>query len=79
MNLVDKEILAMVKSNNLDDLFNRRIPEIETLNMWEEHEFIDSPFVEIPNIVKLGKETKIIVDLQYPKLGMQNAIKKKSN
>ena len=37
----------MVKSNNLDDLFNRRIPEIETLNMWEEHEFIDSPFVEI--------------------------------
>lgn len=66
----------MVKSNNLDDLFYRRIPEIETLNMWEEHEFIDSPFVEIPNIVKLGKETKIIVDLQYPKLGMQNAIKK---
>ena len=50
----------MVKSNNLDALFNRRIPEIETLNMWEEHEFIDSPFVEIPNIVKLGKETKII-------------------
>lgn len=27
----------MVKSNNLDDLFNRRIPEIDTLNMWEEH------------------------------------------
>ncbi len=63
----------MVKSN---DLFNRRIPEIETLNMWKEHDFIDSPFVEIPHIVKLGKETKIIVDLKYPKLGMQNAIKK---
>lgn len=66
----------MVKSKDLDNLFNRRIPEIETLNMWEEHEFIDSPFVEIPHIVKLGKETKIIVDLKYPKLGMQNAIKK---
>lgn len=66
----------MVKSNNLDDLFNKRIPEIETLNMWEEHEFIDSPFVEIPNNVKLGNETKIIVDLQYPKLGMQNAIRR---
>ena len=66
----------MVKSEDLDNLFNRRIPEIETLNMWEEHEFIDSPFVEIPDIVKLNKKTKIIVDLKYPKLGMQNAIKK---
>ena len=66
----------MLKRNNLEVLFDRKIPEIETLNMWEEHEFIDSPFVEIPDIVKIGKETKIIVDLQYPKFGMQNAIKK---
>ena len=66
----------MDKINDLNSLLNRRIPQIETLNMWKEHDFIDSPFVEIPHIVKIGKETKIIVDLQYPKLGMKNAINK---
>ena len=58
------------------DLYNRKIPKIEDLNMWKEYNFTNSPFVEIPPIVKLNKETKIIIDLQYPKLGMKNAITK---
>lgn len=66
----------MIESDNLNDLYNRKIPKIEALNMWEEYDFIKSPFVEIPPIIKLNKETKIIIDLQYPKLGMQNAITK---
>ena len=63
----------MNKDNNM---FNKKIPKYETLNMWEANEFIDSPFVEIPHIVEFGTVTKIIVDLQYPKLGMKSAIDK---
>lgn len=62
--------------NRSDSLFSRRIPETKTLEMWKEYDFIDSPFVEIPHIVKMEKESKIIVDMQYPKLGMKNAINK---
>lgn len=59
-----------------DSLFGRKIPETQTLEVWKENDFIDSPFVEIPHTVKIGTETKIIVDMQYPKLGMKNAINK---
>lgn len=59
-----------------DSLFSRSIPETQTLEMWKEYDFIDSPFVEIPHTVKIGTEPKIIVDMQYPKLGMKNAINK---
>ena len=57
--------------NKDDYLFYKKIPKFEMPNMWEENNFIDSTFVEMPKIIKIGNETKIIVDLQYPKLGMK--------
>lgn len=62
--------------NGNENLFDKRIQETDALEMWKEHDFIDSPFIEIPHIIKMGTETKIIVDMQYPKLGMKNAISK---
>ena len=62
--------------NKEDYLFYKKIPKFEMPNMWEENNFIDSTFVEMPKIIKIGNETKIIVDLQYPKLGMKNAVEK---
>ena len=58
----------------LKNIYNKKIPEIKIPEQWEERNFIDSPFIEIPKIVKNGEEIKVALDLQYPKLGMQNAI-----
>ena len=58
------------------NIIYKKIPEIKTPEHWTERDFIDSPFIEIPQIVKIGEEIKIILDLQYPKLGMKNAIDK---
>ena len=66
----------MLEVSILDERFNRKILDRETLNMWEENDFIESPFIEIPNSIKMEEEIKIDVDLQYPKLGMKKAIKK---
>ena len=57
-------------------IVEKKITNIESPKFWGKHEFIDSPFVEIPQVVKIGEETKIIVDMQYQKLGMKNAIKR---
>ena len=56
------------------DIFERSIPKTNTLEMWEKHDFIDSAFVELHRIVRMDGENKIIIDMQYPKLGMKNAI-----
>lgn len=56
-------------------MFDEKIIEKENIEIWDKHDFIDSPFVKIPNVVKINNEVKIIVDMQYPKLGMKNAIK----
>lgn len=61
----------MEKSNCF---YEKRIPQINTLEMFEEHDFIDSPFVELPHIVKMDGVNKMIIDMQYPKLGMENAL-----
>ena len=45
-----------------------RIPHLELLKMYEKHQFIDSPLVEIP------EDSGIIIDMQYPILGMKEAI-----
>ena len=47
----------------------RAIPHNNNIETYQKHDFINSPLVKIP------KETGIIVDMQYPKLGMKNAIK----
>lgn len=65
----------MLEVSSLDEIFNRKILKQETLNMWEEYDFIEAPFIEILNTIKMGEEIKIVVDLQYPKLGMKKAIK----
>lgn len=44
------------------------IPHRKFIKKYENKDFINSPLVEIP------KETGIIVDMQYPKLGMKEAI-----
>lgn len=58
------------------DNLNKKIPELKPLNLYKEYNFIDSAFVEIPDIVKISGKIKIVVDLQYPKMGMKNAINK---
>ena len=62
--------------NQSNNLFNQAIPQIKELEMWEKYDFINSPFIEIPHTVKMDKITKIIVDMQYPKRGMQHSIEK---
>ena len=47
----------------------RAIPHNNNIETYQKHDFINSPLVKIP------KETGIIIDMQYPKLGMKNAIK----
>lgn len=59
-----------------DYIFERKIPNIEPPKFWEKHEFIDSAFVEIPQVIKFEEETKINLNLQYPQRGMKNAINK---
>ena len=46
----------------------KEIPHIELPEMYNEHEFIDSPLVKIPD------NSGIKVELQYPLMGMENAI-----
>ena len=46
----------------------RAIPHNKDIKTYKKHDFMNSPLVKIP------KETGIIVDMQYPKLGMKNAI-----
>ncbi len=46
-----------------------KIPHIELLKMYKEHNFIDSPLVEIP------KDSGIVIEMQYPILGMKESIK----
>ena len=58
----------------LKNIYNKKIPEIKIPEQWEERNFINSPFIEIPKTVKNGEEMKVVLDLQYPKLGMKNAI-----
>ena len=45
-----------------------KIPHTKLLEIYEEYEFVDSPLVEIPS------DSGIIIDMQYPKLGMKEAI-----
>lgn len=45
-----------------------KIPHIDFLEMYEEREFIDSPLVNIP------KDCGIIIEMQYPRLGMKESI-----
>ena len=51
-------------------MLDNKIPENKILEIYEDRNFIDSQLVELPD--NLG----IIVDMQYPKLGMENAINK---
>ena len=46
----------------------RAIPHNKDIKTYKKHDFMNSP------LVKISKETGIIVDMQYPKLGMKNAI-----
>ena len=46
-----------------------RIPHKEFIEMYKENAFISSPLVRIP------ADKGIIIDMQYPKLGMKHAIK----
>lgn len=48
----------------------KKIPHIEFPEKYEEKNFINSPLVSIK------KNTEIIIDMQYPKLGMKKAINK---
>ncbi|MBR3161982.1 MAG: hypothetical protein IKF19_04555 [Bacilli bacterium] len=57
-----------------DSLFKKKIPKGNTLDMWEKYDFVNSSFIEIPSVIKMDGKSKIIVDLQYPKIGMKNAI-----
>lgn len=56
------------------NIINKKIPNNKLLEMWKQTDFKDSSFVEIPNVIKMDDEEKIIVDMQYPKLGMKNSI-----
>ena len=51
-------------------MLDREIPNIDFLEIYEDRDFIESPLVELPN------DTGILVDMQYPKLGMECAINK---
>lgn len=51
-------------------MLNKKIPHSIFLNEYKENNFIDEDLVEIPN--NIG----IIIDMQYPKLGMNFAINK---
>ena len=68
--------MTMKKSKNFEHVFYKKIPENAELGTWKEFDFSDSAFVEIPHIVRINKEVKIIVDLQYPKLGIKYAIER---
>ena len=48
----------------------KKIPNNKEIEIYKENNFIDSPLVEITD------NTGIIIDMQYPKLGMENAINK---
>lgn len=47
-----------------------KIPTIDNLEIYEERDFIDSDLVEVK------EEYGFIIDMQYPKLGMDNSINK---
>ena len=49
-------------------MLDEKIPNVEPLEIYEDNNFIDSEFIEIHD------SKKIVVDLQYPKLGMKNSI-----
>lgn len=48
----------------------KKIPHIDVPPVYTVHDFVDEELVEIP------KESGILVDMQYPKLGMNEAIDK---
>ena len=48
----------------------RKIPHIEVPPIYKEHDFVDEELVEIP------KDSGILVDMQYPRMGMEKAIDK---
>ena len=48
----------------------RKIPHIDVPPIYKEHDFIDEELVEIP------KDSGILVDMQYPRMGMEKAIDK---
>ena len=48
----------------------RKIPHIDVPPIYREHDFIDEELVEIP------KDSGILVDMQYPRMGMEKAIDK---
>lgn len=48
----------------------RKIPHVEAPKIYKEHDFIDEELVEIPS------DSGIIVEMQYPLLGMETAIDK---
>ena len=51
-------------------MLDKKIPNIDFLEVYTDKEFVESELVELPS--NLG----IIVDMQYPKLGMKCAINK---
>ena len=53
-----------------DNMLDKEIPNNIFLDNYYEYDFIDSELVEVPN--NIG----IIIDMQYPKMGMDNAINK---
>ena len=55
-------------------MIDEKIPNVQTIEIYEDNNFIDSEFIEISDAIKINDEVKIVVDLQYPKLGMKNSI-----
>lgn len=51
-------------------MLDKKIPSIKFLEVYENYDFINSPLVEIK------EDMGIIIDMQYPKMGMECAINK---
>ena len=53
-----------------EEIKMNEIPDIKPLEVYYKNNFIDSALVEIP------KDSGIIIDMQYPKMNLKNALNK---